>query len=156
MKTDLNHTIHNYVTKNNVAVFSNISFQEAIKRMVKLQVNVLVIVNKFKKIKGIISVHDIIEHIIPDYLEDDKHLAAFEAENVFEKRILKVKNDKIKDIITKKVYTVQEDAALIEAVTLISEHHVDQLPVVNKNEEFIGLISQKKLKEAIVDILKVS
>jgi len=51
----------------------------------------------------------------------------------------------IQDIMTKKVITAQKDISIEEAKKILHQYRIEKLPVVDKNEKLIGLITIKDL-----------
>lgn len=50
---------------------------------------------------------------------------------------------KAKDIMTKKVIVIDQDATLIEAIKRLVENRVSGMPVINRAGKMVGLISEK-------------
>ncbi len=52
---------------------------------------------------------------------------------------------KARDIMTKKVITVQPDTEVVKAARLLLEHHINGLPVVDRAGHLTGIICQSDL-----------
>jgi len=52
---------------------------------------------------------------------------------------------KAKDIMTKNVITVQPDTEVVQAATLLLDHHINGLPVVDEEGHVKGIICQSDL-----------
>jgi CBS domain-containing protein len=48
---------------------------------------------------------------------------------------------KVHDVMTKSVRKVQEDATINEVLTMMSSAEIRRLPVVNRNDEIVGIVS---------------
>lgn len=132
----------------------NTSVREAIEIMICEKTNGLVVIDQNKKVVGMLSGWDIIKFIVPQYLSDDKHLAYFESGDLFEKRIKSLADSPISECMTcKKVHTISPDRTLMEAITILSEFHIRQLPVVNDDNILLGYINRTDIKNAIGDVL---
>ncbi|ADT85019.1 IMP dehydrogenase [Thermococcus barophilus] len=76
---------------------------------------------------------------------------------VSKKDIAAKEGQKVKDIMTKEVITVEEDISVEEAMKIMVKNRIDRLPVVNKKGKLIGLITmsdlvlRKKFKNAVRD-----
>ncbi|WP_324735190.1 IMP dehydrogenase [Thermococcus sp. SY098] len=76
---------------------------------------------------------------------------------VSKKDIATKEGQRVKDIMTKEVITVEEDISVEEAMKIMVENRIDRLPVVNKKGRLIGLITmsdlvlRKKFKNAVRD-----
>lgn len=132
------------------------TFFEAMEIMQNQHRNGLVVVDKQNKVVGMISSLLLIKWIVPDYLEDDKHLAAFEASDVFAKRVQEVKNDKISKFMKHDFHPVKAEDTLMEAATLMSEWNTRHLPVVDDEGILVGYITRTDIKRAIAEILDLT
>ena len=56
---------------------------------------------------------------------------------------------KVKDIMKTDVVVVAEESTLLQAAKLMSEHDISGAPVVNKDGELSGIISEKDLFKAL-------
>lgn len=146
-------TVADYMRKPLATVSKNATLKEAVKKMIAANTNGLVVVNGDQKVIGILSSWDVIQHIVPDYLEEDKHLAPFESADLFERRIREVADDPITKFMTLKVVKVKKDDCLMEAAILLSEFRIRQLPVVDGEGRLVGYINRTDIKNAIGQIL---
>ncbi|NJE08927.1 IMP dehydrogenase [Thermococcus sp. M39] len=76
---------------------------------------------------------------------------------ISKKDIATKEGQKVKDIMTEDVITVEEDISVEEAMKIMVENRIDRLPVINKEGRLIGLITmsdlvlRKKFKNAVRD-----
>ena len=131
------------------------TLKEALAIMIKNDTNGLVIVDKDNHVVGILSSFDVIRYIVPDYLEEDKHLASFEAADVFLSRIKETADHPIKNFMTSHVHVVHPNSSLMEAAALASEYRIRQLPVVDEHGALVGYLSRTNIKRAIGDALGI-
>ncbi len=54
-----------------------------------------------------------------------------------------------RDIATKPLVTIREDATVWDAAELMSKHHIRRLPVVNTEGAIIGLITTRSVSDAL-------
>jgi len=135
-----------------ITVGRKTTLKEAVELMLIKKTNALVVAEE-SKLVGILTSWRIIEKIVPDYLEDDKHLASFEAQDLFQRRILELSGMPVEEFMSADVVTVKPDASLIQASTLISEHHIRQLPVMDDNNKLVGYINHTDIKRAVGQVL---
>lgn len=129
------------------------TLRDVLATMVTHRTNGLVVINEAREILGIVSSWDIIQEVVPDYLETDKHLAAFEAGDIFAQRVTELQTKPVAEFMTKAVQVCHADHALMEAATLLSEHRIRQLPVVDQNKKLVGYINRTDIKLAMAQIL---
>jgi CBS domain-containing protein len=149
------YLVADYMRTKVVTVKETNTLEKAIGIMLKEETNGLVVTDEQNIIKGILSVWDIIHYIVPDYLEEDTHLASFESEDLFAQRIQELKDHLIKDFMTPKVHVVHPESSLMEAATLLAEFRIRQLPVVDKEGKLVGHLSRTTIKQAIGNVLGI-
>lgn len=148
-----NFSVEQYMQENPATIPHTSDLREAIRRMIEERTNGLVVINDERRVVGILSGWDTIQYIVPDYLEDDLHLAAFESSDLFRQRVETLADHHIANFMTEKVHTVKKGDPLMKAATLLSEFHIRQLPVVDDDGKLIGYINRTDIKRAIGDIL---
>lgn len=153
MDSEKQYLVSDYMRKNVVTLLSGSTLRDAVAVMIDKNTNGVVVVDEDYKVAGILSGWDIIEHIVPDYLEEDKHLAAFEPGAVFVERVHEVAEASIEDFMSKQVQTVRPEQSLMTAATLLSEFKIRQLPVVDAEGKLVGYINRTDIKKAIADVL---
>lgn len=57
---------------------------------------------------------------------------------------------RVKDVMTKKVITVNEDLELEKIVDLILEKKINRIPVVDKEHRLIGIITRSDILRHII------
>jgi CBS-domain-containing membrane protein len=132
------------------------TIREAVQRFVDTKTNSLVVVDDRHRVIGMLSSIDVIKHVVPDYLEEDKHVAAFEPGDVFVERVKTIGQEPVTIAMSASVKTIQPSHTLIEAAALLAEHRINQLPVVDDHGKLIGYIGRSNLKQAIQDVLRSS
>lgn len=58
---------------------------------------------------------------------------------------------KIEEIMTKDIKLIQEQQSVREAADILSKVHFNSLPVINSNEELVGIITSKDLIKYLAD-----
>lgn len=150
------YTIDKYMRKEVTTIHEKATFREALEIMAKNRRNGLVVINGKNEVVGMLSSLGLIMQVVPDYLEDDKHLAAFESEDVFHERVIEVENDPIDTFMNREFYPVKTHHSLMEAATLMSEHNTRHLPVVDDKGKLIGYLTRTDIKKAMAEILNIS
>lgn len=148
--------VRDYMRTPVVTVHADTTVREVTGIMLRQKTNGVVVIDDHETVVGILSSWDIINHIVPDYLEADTHLASFEAADMFAKRTHEVADDPISGFMTTNVHTVKKDDTLISAVALLSEFRIRQLPVTDDKGKLIGYINRTDIKHAVGDVLEIS
>jgi CBS domain-containing protein len=66
-----------------------------------------------------------------------------------------IKNVRVNDVMSKQVRTVNEDASVREVLDVMSGAQIRRIPVVNRNNEIVGIVSIKDLATETKDTSKV-
>ncbi|GIW63208.1 MAG: hypothetical protein KatS3mg091_010 [Patescibacteria group bacterium] len=115
---------------------------------VKEKFNIFLILDENQKIKGVVTLYDILKQVIPFYLKLDNLLVEFIDEDFFSKKELQeVFAKTAKDIMTKTVLTVKEEDFIIKPLVIMYSKNLDYLPVVTKDNKFTGKIINKAAVE---------
>lgn len=155
MNTKKEYFVRNYMRKDVVTLNEDALFIDVVRLMIKQKTNGVVVVDEKRHVLGIISNFDIIEHMVPDSLEEDCKLEYFTASDSFSDELERVKNNSIKDFMTKQVYTIHQDDSLMQVATLLSEFKICQLPVVDENGIMVGYINRTDIKNAMGDVFNI-
>ena len=63
-------------------------------------------------------------------------------------------NTTVKDLMTSEPFVAKEDEVLINVLELMFEKNIQRLPVVNDNNQLIGLIVQNQILKKLFDYMK--
>jgi CBS domain-containing protein/SAM-dependent methyltransferase len=105
---------------------------------------------KEKKVVGFITERDILSKFYPsmqDYMEDPVHSGNFEA---MESKVSEIFSMTAKEIMSKNPTTVTPDTPLLRAQSLMFVHRVGRLPVVDKKDNLVGMISKGDIFRSVV------
>lgn len=154
MSNSGSYRVSDYMRESVLTLQPTATLREAVVSMVDGKTNGLVVIDTENHVAGILSSWDIIQYIVPDYLEADRHLAAFEAGSVFEERVAQLANEPISKFMTDKVHTIQATASIMSAAIILSEFRIRQLPVVDEHEKLVGYLNRTDIKAAVFDALR--
>ena len=128
------------MNRNVIAVKPETSVREAAKVMAKYHIGSLIILEE-NRIAGIITEGDILRKVIVEGKDLDE--------------------TKVRDIMTEKVFTIEPDKTIEDAVRLMMEKKIKKLPVI-ENEKLVGIITasdimvvEPKLIEAIASLISL-
>lgn len=114
---------------------------EVWKTLYKKGVHGLPVVDKTGKLVGIISEEDILVRLYPSYDEFVLNSSSRSFEGI-EQKSKEIVGLRAKDIMSKKVYLTKGDTSIIEALSKMMVYSVRQLPVIDKKNKLIGIISR--------------
>ena len=140
--------IKNLMTKKVIFVNSNTNIGDAAKLMEKHRIHGLPVVDN-KKLVGIITetdffVRDSANFHIPsyiDFIKNSKTKKYIKNNNQNKIKIKNFINTKVKDIMTHKCITVDQDMLIKELLKIIKKTKLQIFPVVDKNQNLLGVIT---------------
>lgn len=143
------------LAKEAVVVSEDSTFRDVISLMVSKQTNNILVVDEDGKLSGEISVSDLMNGIVPDYLEPDKVLKELSTEAGFAKAVKAAGDKLVVDFMSSDFEAVHaEDNLLTIAGTAIA-HSTESIPVVDVDDHPIGVISRMGLKRILAEYLGI-
>jgi CBS domain-containing protein len=112
-------------------------------------VRALPVLDEHKKFVGLLSMGDILKSIWPSYMSL-MNLGEFAWDGMVEELAKKSQDLPVKDLMTREVITVHEDAPLMECVDHMLKFGVKKLPVVETGGAVTGMLYERDLFFAIV------
>ncbi|PKM82547.1 MAG: signal transduction protein [Firmicutes bacterium HGW-Firmicutes-14] len=98
---------------------------------------------------GMISEKDILRAIYPTYQEFFENPEEFKVFADLRRRYGETTNLKVKQIFSRRVITVEPDTNLLRALSLMVTKRVRRLPVVDKDGNILGIVSQGDIHQAL-------
>ncbi|QGP93500.1 Inosine-5'-monophosphate dehydrogenase [Neomoorella glycerini] len=110
-----------------------------------------VVIDKEGKIKGIITDGDIMAAVRqrrPVFVDLFNSLFVLEDNNDLTTKVQFLTPRPVKDIMTRRVIAVGEDASIAEIAGLMTDHKIKQVPVVREGQ-LIGLVRRHDIVQAV-------
>jgi CBS domain-containing protein len=108
----------------------------------KIGVKALPVLDEGGKLVGILSIGDILKAVHPAYM-DLMNLGSFAWDGMVETFAQKSAGKKVRDLMTPKVITVNEDSTLMECIDHMLKNNVKRVPVLSKEEKVIGMLYER-------------
>lgn len=132
--------VKHYMTKNVVTVSPDVKVTDAVDLMETNDFHRLPVVSDGKFV-GLIT-EEIIASNSPSQVSS---LSIYEMNYIFDKML-------VKDLMRKEVTTINEEILVEEAALLMSEKDITVLPVLNTQNEVIGIITHKDIFKALIEL----
>lgn len=100
------------------------------------------------RLVGMLSMRDILKVVFPFYMSM-MDLGDFTWEGMVESIARRSSDKLIKDVMSKVVITVDEDASLMECIDHMIKHNIKRLPVVDKSGKVVGMLYERDVFFAI-------
>lgn len=138
-----------------VTISEEASFKEALKAMVDQKTNTLLVVDDAGALIGEITVADLMDAIVPEYLDGDNIAANFATEEMFEEAVRDAAEQQVKFFMSHDFSVVEVDDGLMSIAATAIAHQRARIPVVDKDGHPVGIISRQGLKHIIAKFLGI-
>lgn len=138
-----------------VTISEEASFKEALKAMVDQKTNTLLVVDDAGALVGEITVADLMDAIVPEYLDGDNIAANFATEEMFEEAVRDAAEQQVKFFMSHDFSVVEVDDGLMSIAATAIAHQRARIPVVDKDGHPVGIISRQGLKHIIAKFLGI-
>lgn len=124
------------------SVSSEASFRQLWHQIFKLHVNALPVVDKQKKLIGIVSREDILKYLYPNYQEFIEEFSTTTDFKRMEERVHDLLTLTARDLMCKKVIYTRTDTPIMRALSRMIIRRLNQLPVLSENNRVIGMVTK--------------
>lgn len=138
-----------------ISISEEASFKEALKAMVDQKTNTLLVVDDTGSLVGEVTVADLMDAIVPEYLDGDNIAANFATEEMFEKAVRDAAEQQVKFFMSHDFSVVEVDDGLMTIAATAIAHQRARIPVVDKDGHPVGIISRQGLKHIIAKFLGI-
>jgi len=112
------------------------------KLIFKKRINAVPIVDKNKRLLGIITKEDLLGKLYPNYSEYVSNLNSARDFEEMETKSISLGKKKIADLMNRKVVFTREDTEALRALSRMIVRHVNQLPVLSNDNKIVGIITK--------------
>lgn len=144
------------ITKEAVTIGEEASFREALAAMVHGKTNTLLVTDGDGKLVGEITVADLLDAIVPEYLDGDSIAAHFATEEMFEEAVKDAEGQQVKYFMSQDFSAVEMTDGLMTIAATAIGHQRARIPVVDKENRPVGIISRQGLKHIIAKFLNIA
>lgn len=143
------------VTKEAVTISVDASFKEAVALMVEKETNVLLVVDENGSLIGLTSVSDLLDAVVPEYLDGDSTAAHFATADMFKAAVSDTADKSIRDFMTTEIKTVKANESLMAVAVKAIANKRFRIPVVDEQNHPVGIVSRQGLKRIIAEQLGI-
>lgn len=118
------------------------TFTDLWKSIFTNKVNAVLVVDKQKKLSGIVTREDLLSRLYPDYSElfaSDNDIPDFEG---MERKVSELSGLKARDVMCKRVIYTSRETPVMRALSRMIVRRVDQLPVLSDTGVIVGMITK--------------
>lgn len=137
------------ITKPAVVISEDATLREAIERMNKEHTNTLLVVGEGGVLTGEVSVSDLLDAVIPDTMSGDDVIEHFTDEETFIEAVQAAADRPVYEFMIRDFTSVTADDELITIAANAIGYQRARIPVVDKDNRPIGIISRQGLKQIL-------
>ncbi len=142
--------VKDIMTRDVVSVKETATLKEVSSILAERKISGLPVADDSGRVIGIITEDDLIRVILPTYQDiTSEEMFLQNAENI-EKKALEASRMKVRDIMSKKPVTIDEDAPVMKAGAIMLARKVKRLPVV-KDGKLVGVISRTNITQRMFE-----
>ena len=150
--------VKDYMSKNVIFCSPDDTIFDVAKKLSELDISGMPVVEE-GKVVGMISVSDIVKYMSIEIKVEGPiaHgtlgmlLHLIQNQLKIKKELEKIGKTKVREIMTKKVISINPEASLFEAASLLKKYDITRLPVIESGK-LVGIISKSDLVRALVEI----
>lgn len=132
-------TVKDIMTENPVSVTPNTTLKEVANLLFKHRISGLPVIDEQRKVVGVITNRDLIRAAMPDYKSLISNLALTYEAAPFESLLREEDRITVKELMSTNVYSVEEDASVVEVAAIMLFKDIRRVPIV-RNGELVGLV----------------
>lgn len=141
------------IMKEAVIVDESATFRDALTTMIAQKTNSLLVISDDGTLVGEVSVSDLLDAVIPEYLDGDSVATQFSDEDTFKKAVQEASDKEVAMFMTVETDPIRVDDSLMAvAGTAIAQRRA-RIPVVDRNNRPVGIISRRGLKQMLAVFL---
>ena len=143
------------ITKEAVLISQDASFKDALSKMVQKQTNTLLVIDESGALTGEVSVSDLLDAIVPEYLDGDSIAAKFATEEMFEEAVTDTAEKTVSLFMSTDYDAVKATDGLMTIAATAIAHQRARIPVVDSDNRPVGIISRQGLKHILATYLGI-
>jgi CBS domain-containing membrane protein len=134
--------VEDVMTVSLITVLPTTSFRDVWKVIFRQKINALPVVDKKKKLLGIVAKESLLEHLFPDYEDLFSSEEDFPDFEEMEGRFLELDSLSAADIMTKRLISTEADIPVMQALSRMIVRGVNQMPVLAEGGALVGFITK--------------
>lgn len=135
-------TVSDIMTRSVVTVTPDTTYRDLCKKILTSHIHTLPVVDSKHRLVGIVTRKDILERLYPKYQDVLEFLETPQDFEAMEDRIADMAPLHARDIMSKTVIFARETTLVMRALSRMIVRHVDQLPILNDDDEVVGLVTK--------------
>ncbi len=148
--------VNDFMTKKVISVSENDDIKSLFKLMDKHDILGAPVVDEKNQVIGIVTESDLINHFTtiksPQGINLLGSIVYLDNISKFNDNLKDHCAESVKDIMTSNVITISPKANLLDAINLMSKNNITRLPVVDRKNELMGIITRSDIVHQIAKL----
>lgn len=135
-------TVSEIMSRAVMTVSPDTTYRDLCKKIFSTHIHTLPVVDSSDRLVGIVTRKDVLERLYPKYQDVMDYLETPQDFEAMEDRIREMAPVKARDIMCRLVIFARESTLVMRALSRMIVRHVDQLPVLNDDDQVVGVITK--------------
>ena len=144
------------IIKEPIVVHEGTTLQEALENMVHKQTNTLLVIDATGVLSGEVSVSDILDAVVPEYLDGDNVAAHFATEEMFKEAVNDAREKTVVEFMSADIDPIHIDDGIMSVAAKAIAQRKARIPVVDDENRPVGIISRRGIKHILAEHLQIS
>ena len=143
--------VKDHMTRNVISVSPAKGIKDIFRIFKEKNIGGVPVVNSENRILGIVTKNELLTAILPDYFDMIGDFLFIEDFGALEEELESIPELNLfiaEDLMRRDVVAVNEDASLLKVPALMDKYNVNRIPVTDKNEKLVGIITKIDLCHA--------
>ena len=140
--------VKDYMTKEVISVSPSTGITDIYRILREKNIGGVPVVNNEKRVIGIITKKELLAALLPDYFDMIGDFLFIEDFGALEEELECLPELKLfiaEDLMVRNVVTVSKDSSLLKIPVLMDKYNVNRIPVVDKDNALVGIITKMDL-----------
>jgi len=134
--------VSDIMSKDVLTVTPDTTYRDLCKKIFSSHIHTLPVVDAKGRLVGIVTRKDVLERIYPKYQDVLEFLETPQDFEAMEDRIKEMAPVKARDMMSTTVIFAREATLVMRALSRMIVRHVDQLPILNDDDQVVGVITK--------------
>tara|TARA_B100000508_G_scaffold98236_1_gene77078 strand:+ start:356 stop:802 length:447 start_codon:yes stop_codon:yes gene_type:complete len=142
------------IVKPAVVVSETDTFEDALGAMINQKTNTLLVIDHEGNLSGEVTVADLLDAVVPDTLDGNEVMEHFSSDEAFIASIDVAKEIPVSEFMTQDYSSLTLEDDLMSIVATAIAHQRARIPVVDRDNRPVGIISRQGLKQILGKFMK--
>lgn len=125
-------------------VLDNTDLKTVAELLIQPDITCVVVLNSQKKVVGIVSEYDLIDHSIPSYMKKMEDLGFIDDFQPFYTKLAQLLQQPVTSLMNSPI-TLKPTSAILEAAFVMITRGFMAIPIVNDDNELLGMVTRNKV-----------